>query len=150
SSGAKFRASVWDPWLILSQIAAMQSCYYTLLCLATLLMEAFSGQETALAHVLDYRVYRGDTVFGWTLGLGVMGCAAVSVLLLLRIVERARLCLDYVVTLHFLHLIFTSYYSGHLPTTVFWWALNLASCCAMSIGGEWVCMRREMEPIMLS
>ncbi|KAI8050376.1 integral membrane protein S linking to the trans Golgi network-domain-containing protein [Syncephalis plumigaleata] len=119
----------------------MQSCYYTLLSISTLLVEAFSGQDIALAHILDYRIYRGDTVFGWTLGLGSMSCAVASIILLVHIVERARL-----LTLHFLHLVFTTFYSGHMPTTVFWWALHLASCSC----GEWACMRREMEPIMLS
>ncbi|KAI9598446.1 integral membrane protein S linking to the trans Golgi network-domain-containing protein [Syncephalis fuscata] len=149
-NGSKFRTTVWDPWLILSQIAAMQSCYYTLLSFSTLLAEAFSGQDIALAHILDYRIYRGDTVFGWTLGLGSMACAMTSIFLLVRIVERARLCLDFVVTLHIVHLVFTTFYSGHIPTTVFWWALHLASCCVMSVGGEWACMQREMEPILLS
>jgi hypothetical protein len=149
-NGSKFRTTVWDPWLILAQIAALQSCYYTILCLVMLLIEALTGQDTALAHILDYRLYRGDNAFGWILGLGVMCCSLASMILLQYIVERARLCLDFVVTLHFIHLICTAYYSGHVPTTVFWWALNLASCCVMSISGEWACMRRELEPIMLS
>ena len=69
--------------------------------------------------------------------------------MLVRLIQRARLVLDFTLTLHFFHFIITSYYSGHIPTTFVWWVLNITTCCIMIFGGELYCMRKEMEPIIL-
>jgi hypothetical protein len=77
STSIKSRTIVQNLWLILSQIAAMRFYYYTILNASTLLVEAFGGLDSALVHILNCRIYRGGTGFGWTLGLGSMSCAVV-------------------------------------------------------------------------
>ncbi|KAF9402825.1 hypothetical protein BGX21_008545 [Mortierella sp. AD011] len=71
------------------------------------------------------------------------------VYLLLKIVSRARLVLDFSLTLLLYHVVVTTYYSGNLPTSFLWWALNGTTAGIMVFGGEYVCMQLEMEPILL-
>ncbi|CAG8645908.1 550_t:CDS:2 [Ambispora leptoticha] len=144
-----FRTNVWDPLLIIPQIIALQALYYTSISVIVLFTLLITGNDITLDHLLDYREFRGDTVLGWTLGFAWISNSVVGIYLLLRVVQRAKLVLDFTVTLHFFHLIITSYYSGHIPTTFVWWAINVTTCCIMIFGGELYCMRKEMEPIML-
>jgi hypothetical protein len=68
-------------------------------------------------------------------------------LLLVKVMGRVRLCLDFSVTLHLVHLVLTTMHAQHVPSNLFWWGLNILSCALMTIAGEWLCMRFEMEPI---
>ena len=73
----------------------------------------------------------------------------IRVYLLLKIVSRARLVLDYSITLLLYHVLMVTMYSDHVPSTFLWWALNGTTCGIMIFGGEYVCMQQEMEPIIL-
>ncbi|CAG8458027.1 89_t:CDS:2 [Ambispora gerdemannii] len=143
-----FRSNVWDPLLIIPQIIALQALYYTSISIIVLFTLLITGNDITLDHLLDYREFRGDTVLGWTLGFAWISNSVVGIYLLIRVVQRAKLVLDFTITLHFFHLIITSYYSGHIPTTFVWWAINVTTCCIMIFGGELYCMRKEMEPII--
>ncbi|CAB4374498.1 unnamed protein product [Rhizophagus irregularis] len=145
-----FRTTVWDPLLIISQIIALQTLYYTSISIITLFTLLITGTDITLDHLLDYREFRADTVLGWTIGFAWIANSVVGIFILVRLIQRARLVLDFSLTLHFFHLLITTYYSGHVPTTFIWWALNVTTCCIMIFGGEIYCMRKEMEPIPLS
>ncbi|OZJ04392.1 hypothetical protein BZG36_02413 [Bifiguratus adelaidae] len=126
-----FRLTGWDPLLIVSQIISLQAVYYVSLSLAVLLCLLLTGRDISLDYVLSYREIRADTTLGWSIMLAFLINAAA------------------IVTLHAYHLLFTTYYSGHIPTSFMWWALNVLTCTIMTLGGEWACMRKEMEPIAL-
>lgn len=113
-------------------------------------MLAITGTELSLDYVLDYTEIRADTVMGWTISLCWVLNALVATALMVLIVQRAKLILDFAVTLHVFHLLFTSYYSRHIPSTFLWWTLNVLSCVVMTFTAEWACMKREMEPIMVN
>jgi hypothetical protein len=40
-------------------------------------------------------------------------------------------------------------YDG-FPRYTMWWLLNISTMLIMAIGGEWLCMRKELRPITLS
>ncbi len=61
--------------------------------------------------------------------------------------QRAKQCLDFTCTLFLFHLFFMSIYSKQVPSTFLWWLLTAASIGIMAVGGEYLCMRRELEPI---
>ncbi|CAJ0626469.1 12630_t:CDS:2 [Entrophospora sp. SA101] len=63
-----FRTTVWDPILIVSQIIALQTLYYTSISTIALFTLLISGNDITLDHLFDYREFRTDTVLGWTLG----------------------------------------------------------------------------------
>jgi hypothetical protein len=61
------------------------------------------------------------------------------------LVRRPRLILDFVLTLLFNHLVFTTYYSASVPTSIFFWAIMGAGTALMIIVAEQLCVRREMQ-----
>jgi len=144
-----FRHSFWDPPLIIAQIACLQSCFYVIVAIETLIVEAMCNSSSSTDHILNFTTFQGDTVLGWTLALGWVISAGFTCICILWIVGRARQCLDFAVTLHLVHLLCTYWHSGLLPNTLFWYILNCCSCAIMAIGGEWLCMRWELEPILL-
>lgn len=68
-------------------------------------------------------------------------------LLLLILISRSKLVPDFVLTLHFLHLVATSLYSRSLPRNWLWWMLQAASASLMISLGIWSCRWRELKPI---
>lgn len=76
-------------------------------------------------------------------------CFFCSAVYLLYIVQRAKLCLDFALTLHFFHLVIVSIHSKGFPSSFVWWLCFLISASITSLCGEYLCMQREMEPIHL-
>lgn len=72
-----------------------------------------------------------------------------SVIHLLLIVVRSKLIPDFVFTIHFLHLLLTSVYSHSIPTSGFWWILQILNALLMTAVGIWSCQHRELQPINL-
>lgn len=68
-----------------------------------------------------------------------------SVYYLYHLVRRPRLVLDFALTLIFNHLVFTTYYSASLPTSLFFWLVMFAGAALMIIVGEQLCVKREMN-----
>ncbi|KAF9145797.1 hypothetical protein BGX30_006853 [Mortierella sp. GBA39] len=149
NNNSSFRATQWDPVLILSQIACLQAIWY--ISISTIVYTLFrsSGIDITLDAILNYREIRADTAEGMLLGLAWLLNSLVGVYLLLKIVSRARLVLDYSVTLMLYHVLMVTMYSDHVPSTFLWWALNGTTCGIMIFGGEYICMQQEMEPIIL-
>ncbi|KAF9084532.1 hypothetical protein BGX23_010432 [Mortierella sp. AD031] len=109
----------------------------------------YPGTDITLDAILNYREIRADTAEGMLLGLAWLLNSVVGVYLLLKIVSRARLVLDFSLTLLVYHVLMVTLYSDHIPSTFLWWALNGTTCGIMIFGGEYVCMQQEMEPIIL-
>ncbi|KAI8806313.1 integral membrane protein S linking to the trans Golgi network-domain-containing protein [Cladochytrium replicatum] len=146
----KFRSSAFDPILIASQIVFVQAAGYVSGSLAILLVELLVGSPIRLNHLLSFTEVRLDTVFGWCiLGANVLNASILACVLLI-VVQRSKLCLDFACTQHFIHLIVTSMYSGRIPNTLVWWLQTGFTLAIMALGGEYLCMRRELEPINLT
>lgn len=60
---------------------------------------------------------------------------------------RSKLVLDFVITLHIIHLIVTSTYTKQVPANALWWALQAGSVGVMFAGGMWSCRWRELRPM---
>lgn len=73
----------------------------------------------------------------------------ISAVLLAVIVEKSKKCLDFCVTYFLLHLILSTWYTGHLPRTSDWWIVHLAATLIMVLVGEYVCSRKELSDIPL-
>ncbi|KAF9583058.1 hypothetical protein BGW38_010337 [Lunasporangiospora selenospora] len=148
-TGTVFRATQWDPTLILSQIVCLQAIWYVSISTIVFTLFKFSGTDITLDAILNYREIRADNAQGMLLSLAWLLNSLVGVYLLLKIVTRARLVLDFSLTLLLYHVVLTTLYSDHVPSTFLWWALNGTTCGIMIFGGEYVCMQQEMEPIVL-
>ncbi|KAG0360616.1 hypothetical protein BG005_010313 [Podila minutissima] len=149
SNNSSFRATQWDPVLILSQIVCLQSLWYLSISIIVYTLFRFAGAELSLDAILNYHEIRADNAQGMLLGFAWLLNSIVGVYLLLKIVARARLVLDFSLTLLVYHVLMVTYYSGHVPSSFLWWALNGTTAGVMIFGGEYVCMQLEMEPIIL-
>ena len=49
-----FRYTVWDPWMILAQMATLQCWYYVSLGLWLFILEALTGYPRNLDHIFKY------------------------------------------------------------------------------------------------
>ncbi|KAI8362346.1 integral membrane protein S linking to the trans Golgi network-domain-containing protein [Mortierella sp. GBAus27b] len=142
NNSSSFRTTQWDPVLILA-------IWYISISTIVFTLFRFSGTDITLDAILNYREIRVDNPQGVLLGIAWLLNSVVGVFLLLKIVARARLVLDFSLTVLFYHVVMTTLYSDHLPTSFLWWALNGTTAGIMIFGGEYVCMQWEMEPIML-
>ena len=66
---------------------------------------------------------------------------------LLLLVSRSKLVPDFALTVHFVHLIVTSFYAKAIPTNLLWWALQAVSATLLVSLGIWACRYRELQPI---
>lgn len=66
----RFRIAVWDPYLILAQIVALQTLQYAAVSLAIVVVDVLTGTDPTLGQLFDFRKFRGDTGLGWTLAMG--------------------------------------------------------------------------------
>jgi protein SYS1 len=64
------------------------------------------------------------------------------------IVEKSKKCLDFAVTLFFLHLVISTFYGG-FPARLDWWVVHIAATILMVLLGEYLCSRRELDEIPL-
>ena len=152
------------PLKILMQIILLQVIFYVCATVLIIFTALVAGEKFGLDMVLDWRSIRGDNTVGWTLGLvwllnSLIGCVSLdtvhtslltlnhSVLSLLLIVARSKLILDFALTIHFLHLLVTSFYAHAFPTNRLWWVLQATSAALMTSLGIWSCQWRELQPI---
>ena len=52
----QFRYTVWDPWMIISQIATLQSIFYVSLGIWICLLDLVAGTPRSLDQVFKYQV----------------------------------------------------------------------------------------------
>lgn len=75
---------------------------------------------------------------------GCQNCRAVAVIIL---IGRSKLVPDFALTMHGLHLVITSLYTGRIPRNAMWWgamAVSSSTCVALAIWGS---RYRELRPI---
>mmetsp|Transcript_52779 Transcript_52779/g.121172 ORF Transcript_52779/g.121172 Transcript_52779/m.121172 type:complete len:170 (-) Transcript_52779:256-765(-) len=148
---ASFQPGGFDPVLITAQIVAMQTLLYVSLGMWLLLLTALSGgdlSEISLDLVFSYSSVSLFLTGGWRLMAAFFLNAIAGACFLCIVVERAKKCLDFSTTAHFLHLCFCYFYAG-LPSNWEWWVLNGVTLALMALLGEFLCMRRELQDIPL-
>ncbi|KAF7876717.1 hypothetical protein EAF04_001801 [Stromatinia cepivora] len=135
------------PLKILSQIIILQVLWYVIGTALILFTALVAGRAFSFDMVLSWRSLRGDTTVGWMLGFVWMLNSFIGVISLLLLVSRSKLIPDFALTIHFLHLLITSFYSHSIPRNWLWWALQFASMSLMTFLGIWSCQWRELRPI---
>ena len=97
--GGSFRTYIWDPFLIITQILAMQCFYYFTLGSILSFLFLMSQSKPDMSHIFNPENLNLSTLENT---LVVVACSlnsvAVAVLLCL-IVQRAKLCLDFTCTM---------------------------------------------------
>ncbi|KAL6709541.1 hypothetical protein ACN47E_001476 [Coniothyrium glycines] len=136
-----------SPTRILSQIVLLQLAYYGCAAVLIVFTALVAGKEVSVDLLFNWRSLRGDTTVGWTLGLVWVLNSLIEVIFILLLIARSKLVLDFALTVHFIHLIVTSFYTHAIPANLFWWALQVCSATIMTSLGVWVCQYRELRPI---
>ncbi|KAK7015144.1 hypothetical protein VNI00_019192 [Paramarasmius palmivorus] len=88
---------------------------------------------------------QADPIRAWVIATTWITACFIDILPIYHLIRRPRLILDFSLTLVFNHLVLTSYYAGSIPTSVFFWLVMAAGAGVMVVGGEQVCVRREMR-----
>lgn len=142
----------FDPAFICAQIVCLQCCLYSVFCCVMLVFDVLFGQMPSLRKFLDSDTLASglSTATGMMVSLLYLLTVWLSgALLLVVIVKRAKKCLDFTATFIFWHFIVTCVAYG-FPTSAVWWMLQLVCLILMAVTGEFFCMRRDSEPILLS
>ena len=63
------------------------------------------------------------------------------------IIKRSRLCLDFSLTCHLIHLLTISFYNRQFPLNFLWWSLTILSIWLMTERSRSLCMFQELLPI---
>ncbi|KAI2617899.1 integral membrane protein S linking to the trans Golgi network-domain-containing protein [Hypoxylon sp. NC1633] len=135
------------PLRILGQIAALQSIYYAAALVLMLFTSLVTGTPFGLDLVFGWAELRGDNTQGWLMGFVWLCCAGVVVVAIVALIGRSKLVLDFALSLHIIHLIIVTFYTGFLPRNVAWWATMLVSSVVTVAGGSYGCRWRELRPI---
>ncbi|XP_019365358.1 PREDICTED: protein SYS1 homolog [Crocodylus porosus] len=147
---AQFRSYVWDPALIVAQMALMQAVYYGALGLWLALVDALVRSGPSLDQVFSYEVLGFSATPGRLAVMAFVLNALTCALGLLYFIRRGKQCLDFTVTVHFFHLLGCWIYNSHFPTTLTWWLVHIVCTALMAVIGEYLCMRTELKEIPLN
>ena len=139
----QFRSYVWDPVLIISQIIAVQTFYYIALGLLLAAFDVLFAGSLSIAQLFDYRELGYN--LGFLIAISFLLCTSAAAFALFVFVGRAKQCLDFAATLHFIHFIACCWFAG-LPG-ISWWILNIVCCVVTAVLGEYICMRYEISAI---
>jgi hypothetical protein len=136
------------PARIAAQIAVLQVVFYVVALVLMLFTSLIAGFSFNLGLVLGWDRVRGDTTHGWLLAfvwaLDGGFCMAIAIVAL---IARSKLVPDFALTVHLLHLIITSLYSGAIPSNSMWWLTMLASSGLCVALGVWGSRYRELQPV---
>ncbi|KAG5518104.1 hypothetical protein PMAC_003290 [Pneumocystis sp. 'macacae'] len=139
--------NTFDPILIVSQIIAVQSLFYLSETTLVLFLFVISGKQVSLDYIFDFHKISLNDVESLVAGLIWDINSVFGILILFFVVRRTKQVLDFTLTMHFIHFIIVFLYSGHFPSNTYWWVVQMISCVFMCLGGEWMCMQRELKPI---
>ncbi|KAF4720154.1 Integral membrane protein of the Golgi [Perkinsus olseni] len=170
SGGRFFGKEVFNPKFICMQIVAMQACYYLLLVAGVCTLNQLCGLPVAVSRLFrDDNVGFGDTESTIMTTVLVLMSPLMSIVLT-SIVERAKKCLDFVVTYHIWHLTSTWIQMGRIPSycstwdliphharimgyrlvvSVSWWLWPIAAATITVLLSEYLCMQLETREISL-
>ncbi|KZZ92434.1 Integral membrane protein SYS1-related protein [Moelleriella libera RCEF 2490] len=137
-----------QPGKIAAQIAILQALYYLTACVLMLFTALVAGMGFSLDMVLGWESVRGDTTNGWLLSfIWLIDGGLFMAVALVILIARSKLVPDFALTIHVLHLVFTSLYTRSLPRHSMWW-MTMAGSSAVSVAlGMWGCRYRELQPV---
>ena len=139
-----------DVTLICLQILCLQCLYYAMLGMwfigghivfgITLHLDRFFDTHTSL----DVQSMSAAFELAGVLGAGLGASYLLSV-----VVEKARKCLDFAVTLYGTHLLLSLCYSRSFPRWT-WWLCHGSALVIAVVCGEFLCARNELKEIPLA
>jgi len=140
----------FNPRLIFSQIVALQSIHYLILSFMFQINSFIYGTTITVDRIftakhLDLWTHEGRIDAATIIISTVFG----SVLLAI-IVEKSKKCLDFSVTLFFVHFLICTFYEGKsVLRSLDFWIVHVLGMIIMVLLGEYFCSRKELMDIPL-
>ncbi|XP_055357908.1 protein SYS1 homolog [Paramacrobiotus metropolitanus] len=147
SASGQFRPQVFDPFLIITQIGAIQSIFYASSTALLLIGSRPMGYPLSLRYLLDPETVTLQSTTGrWLVLMYFLNALALAFMLQI-LVKRSKLCLDFVATCILIHLCLSWIYCSQFPSAVTWWIVQILAAVLATLLGEWLCLRIEIEAI---
>ncbi|CAJ1955864.1 unnamed protein product [Cylindrotheca closterium] len=138
----------FNPRLIFSQICALQCYHYLLLGLLLELNKIFYGTSITIERIFTDNYVKVFAWRGWSDISAILLSSLMGSVLLAIIVEKSKKCLDFSVTLFLIHVVLCTIYDG-MPATWDWWVVHILGLIIMTLFGEYLCARKELDEIPL-
>ncbi|RDA82944.1 hypothetical protein CP532_1441 [Ophiocordyceps camponoti-leonardi (nom. inval.)] len=136
------------PTKIAWQILILQSIFYASGFLLMLFTALVAGIPFGVNLVFGWEAVRGDTTRGWLVAfIWILDGGLFTAVTIVIFVARTKLVPDFVLTLHFIHLVLTTLYSRSLPTNSMWWMTMVCSSGIAIALGTWGCRYRQLQPV---
>ncbi len=141
-------AKRFNPKLIFSQIVSIQSLHYLALSFIFQINYVLFGSSITIDRIFTTKYLQLWTAEGWIDNSAILISSIVGAFLLALIVEKSKKCLDFSITLFFVHFLFCTIYDG-FPASWDWWIVNVFGLIIMVLLGEYLCSRVELREIPL-
>eukprot|EP00039_Didymoeca_costata_P033492 m.42664 g.42664 ORF g.42664 m.42664 type:complete len:160 (+) comp9897_c0_seq1:206-685(+) len=139
-----FRYHIFDPFLVIGQIITLQAIFYVVLCVAAYLTAAGIGEPVSLALIFTSVITNT-----WAGYICYVTSAIIMGVLSGWVVQRARQCLDFALTMHIIHFTASCSYDT-CPRSLGWWLLNIACVAITASVAEYVSMNINTGAIQLN
>lgn len=137
-----------DPWVTASRLVGFVIAYDIVLALLQISTSLLTGGAiNPVDRVWDFREIQFSSIPGYNMAFVHVVTAIACVPIQVVLIQKAKLVLDFGLTVQGAHLLCTWLYSGRLPTTGAWWSVWLLCNTIIVFGGEYACMRIELKPI---
>eukprot|EP01095_Lingulamoeba_sp_RSL-Kostka_P014562 TRINITY_DN6385_c1_g1_i1.p1 TRINITY_DN6385_c1_g1~~TRINITY_DN6385_c1_g1_i1.p1 ORF type:complete len:154 (+),score=6.78 TRINITY_DN6385_c1_g1_i1:205-666(+) len=144
-----FGRDKWDPILIITQIIALQCIYYTMLGIMLFISSIITDTWFEMDLFFEYTTMDFTTSIGIAIIISLITASIIEAIVIRMLIERAKKCLDFTFTLHFIQFVIVLIYSS-FPVTFTWWIVTLISLGIMTLLSEYLCMKYEMTDIKLN
>ncbi|KAK1753053.1 integral membrane protein S linking to the trans Golgi network-domain-containing protein [Echria macrotheca] len=136
------------PLKLLTQLLALQTLYYLTSLTLHLFTSLVTGTPFTLSLVFSWTSLRGDTTAGYLSAfIALLSGGFFAAVAIIALVGRSKLVLDFALSLHAIHLVVVTVYSGELPKNKAWW-VTMAVASGVCVGvATWGCRYRELRPI---
>ncbi len=142
-------AQEFNPKMVFLQILAIQTIFYFSFVSTTVFMGILWGYPYGLKLFFDHSQYSFKTSGKSFLVVMLWINMIIIAFLLPRIIERTRKCLDFVITMVFIHFLISWIFVG-FPTTGIWWTVWATGAAVCTLLAEYLCLREEQREIRLA
>ena len=125
---------VWDPRLILAQMAVMQCVHYLAMGVFYGVCNVVFGTRLSLTLFFSWEALSIASTRGWMAIVTNTVAAAIGAAALPVVVERAKKCWDFTFTVYFVHWLACVGFSG-FPSSWTWWLTMLLCVIIVIISG---------------
>jgi len=141
----------FDPTTIVMQILALQLAYYSSLLISVLIVDACSGLRPHLAQIFTPLPYSDLSArYGWATVSATWLNLPFVVIWQSVIVEKASKCLDFTVTILFIHFFIMWIYEGWPGWQFSFWLNYVIWATVTVLLCESLCMKLETQEIKLT